>query len=208
MRIAALGGTGRTGVHLVTELVSRGHDLTVLVRDRQKAALLPGGVAVVVGDSRDADALAGLVADVDAVASTLGPVGKDTTLLRDTAGLLVTAMQQAGVDRYVGISVAGLVLPGDRRNGRDRVISWLLNRLGGEIAKDRIAEYQTWAASPLNWTLVRVPRLVDGVPAPVEYDQHRSGTRTSLARESLARFMADAVEDGRFPRAAPFLTNA
>lgn len=113
--------------------------------------------------------------------------------------MLTRAMAEMHVPRYVGISVAGLTLPGDRKRSRDEVISWLLNTFGGELANDKIAEHDIWQRSSLDWTLVRVPRLVDGPPSEVDHDAHVSGRRTSLSRGNLARFIADATRTGFTP---------
>lgn len=207
MKITVLGGTGRTGRLLVQELLDDGHDLTLLVRDPDKASAFRGRVALVHGDVRDASAIAEAIAGSDAVVSALGPVGRDDTLLRDTARMVTAAMADASVNRYVGVSVAGLVLPGDMRGRRDTMIAWLLNRLGGELAKDKIAEHAIWEASPAAWTLVRVPRLVDIPEGQVEANAHRSGRRTVLARANLARFLADAAASDDFSRAAPFVSD-
>lgn len=207
MNITVLGGTGRTGRLLVDDLLADGHRITMLVRDPAKAASVADRVTLIQGDIRDASAVARALAGADAVASALGPVGKDTTLLRDTAAILVEAMPAARIPRYVGISVAGLTLPGDRKRGRDVVISWLLNTLGGELAKDKIAEHDIWQRSGLDWTLVRVPRLIDGPPSAVDHDAHASGRRTTLRRSNLARFIADAVVSDDYPRGAPFVSD-
>lgn len=207
MKITVLGGTGRTGRLLVPDLLADGHEVTMLVRDPAKAEAFEGRAAIVAGDIRDAATVEQALAGADAVASSLGPVGKDTTLLRDTAAMLTTAMANARVPRYVGISVAGLTLPGDRKRSRDEVISWVLNTFGGELAKDKIAEHDIWQRSSLDWTLVRVPRLVDGPASEVDHDAHVSGRRTSLSRSNLARFIADAVRTGDYSRSAPFVSN-
>ncbi|WP_259614167.1 NAD(P)-dependent oxidoreductase [Microbacterium paraoxydans] len=207
MNIAVLGGTGRTGALLVEDLLQQGHELRMLVRDTGKAADIAGRVDLIEGDIRDADAVARTLDGTKAVASALGPVGKDTTLLRDGARVLTAAMAEAHISRYVGISVAGLTLPGDRKRPRDKVISWLLNRLGGELAKDKIAEYEVWERSGLDWTLVRVPRLVDGPRTEVDVDEQVSGRRTTLTRSNLARFIASATVDGGYQRSAPFVSD-
>lgn len=207
MKITVLGGTGRTGRLLVADLLADGHAVTMLVRDPGKAASVADRVHIVKGDIRDADAVARAVDGADAVASALGPVGKDTSLLRDSARVVAAAMKDAGVDRYVGISVAGLTLPRDEKRTRDRIISWLLNALGGELAKDKIAEHAAWQRSHADWTLVRVPRLVDGPVSAVDEHAHISGRRTTLTRASLARFIADTVQTGRYSRSAPFVSD-
>jgi uncharacterized protein YbjT (DUF2867 family) len=70
----------------------------------------------VAGTSRDEAALTELVTGVDAVVSALGPVNKDHTLHRDTAAALTPVMQQAGVSRFIGVSGAGIDVPGDQKS--------------------------------------------------------------------------------------------
>ena len=58
--------------------------------------------------------------------STLGPTGKsDTSLHQDTAAALIGAMKAAGVRRFVGISGAGIDVPGDAKAFPDKVLSLL-----------------------------------------------------------------------------------
>lgn len=206
MRVAVIGATGRTGRPLAEELLRRGHDVTVLVRDPVRLGDLADRVTVVTGDSRDAAALARLVAASDAVVSALGPTAKEPTLHQDTATALIKAMQEQGVRRFVGISGAGIDVPGDEKSPRDRVISGLIRRLGGAVVADKPAEYQLWAASELDWTLVRPPRLKDGeATGRVEHHAHRSPGATSIRRADLAAFLADTVEQNLYPQLAPFV---
>ncbi|CAA9336730.1 MAG: hypothetical protein AVDCRST_MAG07-2499 [uncultured Frankineae bacterium] len=203
MRIAVLGGTGATGRLLLQELVDRGHDVVALRRD---AGSGPPQVRWVTGDARDAGALRQLVAGSDAVVSALGPRRGDATLHRDMTPLLVTAMREAGVRRFVGVSGAGIDVPGDRKSRRDRVISALVRRLGGEAVRDKALEREAWVASGLDWTLVRAPRLVDG-PATgrLEHSADRSPRRTSLPRADLAAFLADLVAERGYLQQAPLV---
>ena len=209
MKIAVLGATGRTGRLLVPELLRRGHSVSVLVRDPDR---LPPeqGVGVVVGDSRDPSALAELIKGADVVVSALGPTAaKETTLQRDTAAAVIDAMRTAGVSRYVGVSAAGIDVPGDQKSRKDRIISWLAQHLSGPVAKDKAGEYELWAASDRDWTLLRVPRLVDRAPTgAVEHDAHRSTRSTTISREDVATFLADLAENGRYVRQAPLVANA
>ena len=115
-------------------------------------------------------------------------------------------MQAAGIRRFVGVSGAGIDVPGDRKSARDRLISALVRRFGGEAVRDKAVERELWAASDLDWTLVRPPRLVDG-PATgrLEHAAHRSPRRTSLPRADLAAFVADLVERSQYVRQAPLV---
>jgi putative NADH-flavin reductase len=208
MNIALLGATGRTGRLVLAELVRRGHAVSALVRDPDR---LPADVEarVVVGDSRDPAAVRALLEDADVVVSALGPTAKDATLHQDTAAVLIEAMRQAGISRFIGISGAGIDVPGDRKSRRDRAISWLVQRLGGAVPADKVAEHKLWAASDRDWTLVRPPRLNEERPTgALEHDAHRSARSTMLSRADLAVFLADLAENGSYLRQAPLVANA
>lgn len=209
MRVAVIGATGRTGRLLVGELLRRGHQATVLVRDPTHLGDLTAHVTVITGDSRDPDVLADLVDGADAVLSALGPTGKEPPLHRDTAGALVAVMTTAGVRRFIGISGAGIDVPGDQKTPRDKLISTLIRLLGGKTVADKPAEYRVWAASDLDWTLVRPPRLRDGEPTgQVEHDPHRSTRSTTMRRADLAVFLTDVLEQHLYPQQAPFTATA
>jgi putative NADH-flavin reductase len=207
MRIAVLGATGRAGQLLVAELLSRGHELTVLVRAPEKLGATQGAVRVVTGSSTDADALASLLEEAEAVVSALGPTSRDSTVMSDTARVLVPAMEQSGIRRFVGVSGTGMDVEGDLKGRKDRVISSMVRRVGGVMATDKAQEYRILAASDLEWTLARPPRLVDG-PATgrVVHDAHTPGRSSSIRRADLAVFLADVVEQGLYVRQSPFVS--
>jgi hypothetical protein len=118
-------------------------------------------------------------------------------------------MQAAGVRRFVGVSAAGIDVEGDRKRRRDQIISGLVMRFGGPSVHDKPAEYGVWAASDLDWTLVRPPVLRDGPPtARVEHHAHENPRRATMRRADLAMFLADEAEQPRYVRLAPFVASA
>jgi putative NADH-flavin reductase len=210
MKIAVIGGTGRTGMPLVEELLRRGHEVTVLARTPAKLGALADRVTVVTGTSTDAAALDQLLAaGVDAVVSTLGPSKGQADVCSRTAGPLIAAMHAHGVRRYVGVSGAGMDVPGDQKGGRDKAISFLIQKVGGAIAADKRREYELFADSDIDFSLARPPRLLDG-PATGRYvsDAHTPGRSSSIKRADLAAFLADTVEQGTYVRQAPFVSGA
>ncbi|HEX6887909.1 MAG TPA: NAD(P)H-binding protein, partial [Candidatus Nanopelagicales bacterium] len=118
-------------------------------------------------------------------------------------------MHAHGVRRYVGVSGAGMDVPGDQKGGRDKAISFLIQKVGGAIAVDKRREYQLFAESDIDFTLARPPRLLDG-PATGRYasDAHKPGRSNSIRRADLAAFLADVVEQGSYLRQAPFVSSA
>jgi putative NADH-flavin reductase len=208
LHVTVLGAAGRTGRLVVDELLRRGHAVRAVARDPH-AAGLPAQAEVVAGDVRDREVLARAVAGADAVVSALGPRGKDADLHRTLARLLVPVLREAGVERYVAVSGAGVDVEGDRKRPRDKVISKLMQTLGGAMVADKAGEVALWRASGLRWTLVRPPRLTDG-PATgrLEHDAHVSTRAIFVDRVDLAAFLADVVEQDLYAGRAPFVATA
>lgn len=209
MQVTVLGATGRTGRLVVEEALRRGYVVTAQVRDPAKLGELAARVRVVPGDVRDVAVLREAVQGADAVVSALGPVGKEPTLHRDLAPRLIAAMRAAGVRRFVGVSGAGVDAPGDRKSRRDRIVSRLIHLLGGDVVRDKEQEREIWAASGLDWTLVRAPRLGDG-PATgrIAHDAVRTQRSTKISRADLAAFLLDQAAGGGYVGAAPFVASA
>lgn len=209
MKIALIGATGRTGTLVLDELLRRDHTVTVLVRDPATLTTTHERLTVIPGDSRDPEALARLVDGADAVLSALGPTARDASLHTDTANALIAVMQRAGLTRFVGVSGAGIDVPGDEKSLSARLISKVIQTFGGAVVQDKPAEYAAYAASDLDWTLVRPPRLTNG-PATgrLEHHAHRSTTSTKITRADLATFLVTAAEQGLYIRQAPFVATA
>ncbi|MGL5910783.1 MAG: NAD(P)-dependent oxidoreductase, partial [Phycicoccus sp.] len=203
-----IGATGRTGRHVLDTAVARGHQLSLLVRDpaRLPESLAPS-VQVITGSATDRDAVGRLVKGAEAVVSALGPTAKEGDLHTRSAELLVDVLSRSGPTRFVGVTGAGIDVPGDRKSLRDKVISRAIQTFGGAVVADKPGEYRVFAASDLEWTLVRAPRLVDGVATgrTLEHDAHVSTRSTKLVRADLAAFLLDAVERGLYVRQAPFV---
>jgi putative NADH-flavin reductase len=205
MNVALLGATGRTGHLALAELRRRGHHVTGLVRDPNRLPDPDPTVRLVVGSSTDPIALAELLDGAEAVVSALGPTAREADLHSRTARLLVQAMPEARVTRFIGISGAGIDVPGDRKGTKDRVISAMVRTLGGAVARDKPAEYQVYAKSDLDWTLVRPPRLLD-TPATERIGHHpHTPGHWSIPRADLATFLADVLDHHLYPRQAPFV---
>lgn len=109
MKIALLGGTGYVGSKLLTEALSRGHQVTVLVRDPLKVALDEQVIALPM-DVHDTASLAAAIAGHAAVLSAYNPA-----LPRGLEGVrsIIAAVKLAGVPRLLAVGGAGSLLRPD-----------------------------------------------------------------------------------------------
>jgi putative NADH-flavin reductase len=113
MHIALYGATGQSGSRILTELLSRGHQVTAIARDPAKLAAQPG-LTVVQGDVSSAEAIASKIKGADAVVSAYAPPPDDTDQLFPATENLMVAVKQAGVPRLLIVGGAGSleVVPG------------------------------------------------------------------------------------------------
>ena len=110
--ILVTGGTGNLGTELVPLLISRGIPVRVLTRDPHRARQRLGAAPELAsGDARDSRALAEALKGVDAVVSAMtgfgpGAIGPKAV---DYEGnrKLISAAEQAGVNRFVLLSMHG-----------------------------------------------------------------------------------------------------
>ncbi len=99
MKIAHIGATGKVGSKILQELLQRGHTVTAIARQPEKAPQ-NAGVTPARGDITDPAALALVVKGHDAVISS-------APFLPGTSVLLVDAIRKSGVKRYIAVGGAG-----------------------------------------------------------------------------------------------------
>lgn len=99
MNIAVIGATGNAGSRIVDELLRRGHRVTGIARNPEKLAGRPG-VTPKKGDAFDRPSLVRLVEGHDAAVSAVH-------FLADDPALLIAAMKDAKVPRYLVVGGAG-----------------------------------------------------------------------------------------------------
>ena len=76
---------------------------------------------------------------------------------------IVNSMKKHGVRRIVSTTGAGVRQPEDQPKFMDRLIGVMLNLLAKEVVLDSAANVKVIQSSDLDWTIVRFPRLVNGV---------------------------------------------
>lgn len=100
MTILVTGATGRVGSQVVQQLIQRGANVRVLVRDPAKA-VFPPGVDVVKGDLLDLDALRAAFQGVDTLFLLNAVAGDEFT----QALVTLNVARESGVERVVYLSV-------------------------------------------------------------------------------------------------------
>lgn len=208
MILTIFGATGGTGRELVDQACSAGHDVTAVVRSPDGVAPRPH-LTVVTADIAVADQLVPAVAGRDAVLTAIGPRGRGpTTVQADTTTSIIAAMRAAGVRRLVCVSNSGMHTDGDGPLTRALVKPILRGALRHGFADMRRME-ELVAASGLDWTILRPPRLTNGRRTGTYRTEVNRNVRGGMqvSRADLADCVLRCLTDPSAIRAAVSVSN-
>ena len=107
--VLLIGATGFVGSAILQELVSRGHNVTALVRNPEKLQS-NANITAVKGDVANAESLTGLMKGKDAVISAYNPGWTNpniATLIEENYPKILLAAKQSGVKRLLIVGGAG-----------------------------------------------------------------------------------------------------
>ncbi len=214
--LLVLGGSGRTGVHVLAHAAARGHDVRALVRDPD-AVQAPTGVQLIAGTPVSIDDIRRAAQDADAVITVLNnsrasdnPWAKPISppsFMTDAARAVLTVMAQLGVRRYVAVSTQGVAEDWQRLNP---VMRGLINISNIKAGFDDHNGVDTLVrASSMDWTLVRPVALTDK-PGAGPLRAALPGTEKPgrvVNRGDLAAFLVDTVEQSTWIHQTPVVWN-
>lgn len=206
MRITVFGAAGSVGRSVVLEALSRGHEVTGVVRHSRRFAELPPGTHARVGDARYRDDVVAATEGQDvAIAATRPAHGQEHDLVVATAGLL-DGVAKTGV-RLLAVGGAGsLLVPGG--DGLTVVDTPEFPASWRPIADACDAQLDAYRAAPesVDWTYLSPPALLEPGKRTGRY---RLGTdhlvvgangESRISVDDLAAALLDEAEDPRHRR--------
>jgi putative NADH-flavin reductase len=203
MKVAVLGGSGRTGRLVIQQALDAGHVVRTLARTPEKLGLQHPRLEVLKGDAKDPAAVARLVEGAEAVISALGPTGKEA----DVCSNATRNVLAAGARRYVVVSGAGVDFPGDRKDVPGKIVSFIIRTVAPAMFQDKMKEVSLLQESHVPFVLVRPPRLVEGPAKGTTRVGLEKSPGASIRRADLAGFVLRCAQDATYDRKAPFVAN-
>lgn len=188
MNILVAGATGKTGRHLVEDLINQGHRPTALVRESSDTSDLPEGVDLRQGDLTDLQP--GVCDGMDVVifaAGSGGSTGADMTdkVDRDGAQKLVDLAGRAGVTRFVMLSSVGA----DQSDPKGDLAHYL---------KAKRAADEHLKASGLTYAILRPVALTNDARSEDVILGDAVDKSAKASRADVAHVLSEAVTTGRF----------
>jgi putative NADH-flavin reductase len=209
MKIIVFGANGRTGKLIVTQALAKGHAVTAYARTTEGLPQDPH-LRLIQGDVFDFGAVVDAIRGHRAVLSALGAnTRKKSDVLAQAVPHILEGMRQEYVNRLIVLGASG-VHPdwGKYQNALTVMALWVAKKT---VLKhpyiDQATQERLIAASDVDYTIVRAPRLMDG-PFTGKYrvlpDALPSGA-LRINRADVADFMLQQLTDPRFHRQGPYI---
>ncbi len=208
IKIGVIGAAGKSGKYILNLLLHKGLDCKILLRHPENFQIQNSKAEIVEGDVRHYDAVQKLLRDCNIVVSTLGQAKGETPVFSQAAANVIAAVDEFNISRYIVITGLSVNTPFDRKGPATKAATdWMYNNYPA-TTHDKQVEYEMMAASPINWTLIRLPLieqtecnnkiLVDLEDCPSD----------KISATSLAHFIVDQFFNDAYIGKAPFIANA
>jgi uncharacterized protein YbjT (DUF2867 family) len=190
--VLVAGATGRTGQHVVEQLLARGQPVRVLARDEARAREIFGDrVQVAIGDIRSPDGLAAAMTGVRYVVSTTGSTQRtdptntpEAVDYRGIRNLVDGALAAGGVQHFVLLTSMGITQ-----------LTHPLNRAGNNVLIWKGLGENAVRFSGIPYTIVRPGGLNDepGGQVGIRAGQGDSMAQNFIPREDVAAVCVNAI---------------
>lgn len=209
LKIALIGGTGKSGQYLVKQLIRKGFSFKILVRNSSKLTFQYPKMEIVEGNVADYEAIKTLLSDCQAVISTLGlgiPASEPTIFSQSTTHIL-QAMSEYHIKRYILTTGLNVDTSLDKKSPQTTMATeWMKANFPVSTANKQL-EYEILTKSPLDWTLIRLPIIeLTEENWEIKWDlEDCLGDKISAT--DLANFLISQLSDNQLIRKAPFVFN-
>lgn len=213
MKVVIFGATGLSGKVILKEALSKNHQVTILVRNANAVSIQNKNLTVVEGSVLDRNAVNAVLQNKDAVIQCLGVGGKGdgkpTTFVSDANKIIMDEMEKTNVKRLIAMSNIGA---GDSYTFtpwilRKVVIPYFMKWLQ-VIVDDKNRMEPMIMNSNLDWTIVRSAGMMDKpAKGKVTATLDGKGLKFTITLADLAKFMVDQLEDKKFIKQTPSVSN-
>ena len=204
MKIVVFGASGKTGILIVYQALNQGHTVTAFARQPSKVTIQHKNLRIIRGDMLEPDMVRSAVVGQDAVLCALGvDKNRPNTLLSDGTRNILSAMESAGVKRFICMSSAG-ILGNDSGFWFGKIIRPLFLK---HVFEDKQRQVKVIEGSHTEWVIIRPTGLTDA-PKTNTY-KINSGIPTSrtIPRADVADFMLKLLTDKKYDGTMPAISS-
>lgn len=206
-KIAVLGGGGRTGKYLITQLIEKGYSIKVLLRNPETFQIESPLIQIIQGDATDSKVVRSLIDGCQGVMSTIGQRQGEPLVAEQATKNVLDAMLHFGVTRYILVAGINIDTPFDNKGPETIVATEWMKANFPIIQEDRQKAYTLLVQSDMKWTLVRVPFI--------DFNSGTGDVTVSLDdclgnkidAGNIAAFLIKQLSEDTYFNKAPFICN-
>lgn len=206
--ITIFGASGRTGREIIELALNEGFHIRAVVRLGGKFAENRQNVEIFYCGLKNNKETEKAVIGTDCVVIVFGPNPPYTEVFcADCTKQIVESMQKENVKRLVCQTGAMIGSYRENRSFFFEKFSQMFRKNYSESYRDRLEQEEIIKKSPLDWTIIKPPRLTNG---PLNSNlaagpDMRVGLLSSVSRKSLARFIIKEIISPRYIRKTVFV---
>lgn len=206
MKITVIGATGNIGRRIVREALSRGHEVTAVVRTPERLKELPAAAIVRIGNASNIDDIVQLSSGQDLVINATRSVTSNIQEVVTVTKTIMAGLAQTGARLIIVGGAASLTVPG--ANGKTVIDSpqFLASSLR-RIGEASVSQYEACLPeSRVNWSYLSPPAELRPGKRTGKYRLGRDELvvdkqgKSTISIEDLAVVVLDEAETPRHHR--------
>ena len=206
IKVAVLGGGGRTGNYLVNQLLKQGFSIKLLLRNPENFLIQSSQIEIIKGDALDFNSIKLLLKDCQAVLSTIGQRKDEPLVASSATSIILKVMEEYEINRYVLLAGLNIDTPFDKKSTKTQIATDWMKTNFPLIQKDRQKAYDFLFSSNLNWTQVRVPFIEftdDNRKISINLEDSLGD---KISANDIAKFMVTEMLESKYTRKSPFIS--
>lgn len=210
IKIAVIGGTGKSGKYLVKQLINRSFQIKILLRNSDNFQINSPLVEVVNGDVANYSSVNILLKGCQAVISTLGlgvPASEPTIFSQATTNV-IQAMNEYNVRRYIVTTGLNVDTPFDNKSSKTSFATgWMRNKYPISTSNKQSEFDILTNSNNIDWTLVRLPLIEQTDESGQINVSLEDCLGDKISATDLANFLIEQLFTDTFVRKSPFIAS-
>ncbi|PEU16674.1 MULTISPECIES: SDR family oxidoreductase [unclassified Bacillus (in: firmicutes)] len=206
-KIAIIGANGKAGKYLVNQALQEGYFVRVLTRNPEKFKQSHEHLDVIKGDARDVSAIRQLLQGCNGVINAVGQPKKEAYIFSTVTNHILEIMEEYKIKRYILVSGGSLDVQGEQKSLLNRIGAMLFRLFLSDMMKDKFKELHLIQNSNVNWTIVRLPFVVEGEGSSKVKESLVDLPGIKIQNGDIAPFIIKQMNDDTYNRKCPFISN-
>ncbi|MBY7120557.1 SDR family oxidoreductase [Bacillus sp. 16GRE42] len=206
-KIAILGANGKAGKFLVNEALEKGYQVKILTRNSNNMTITNENLETIIGDARDFSSIRELLQGCQAVINAVGQPKNESYIFSTVTKHILEAMKEFEIKRYILISGGSLDVTEDQKGIVNKIGATLFKAFLSKMMQDKYKELQTIQGSDVDWTMVRLPFVMEGKSIGNIKESLVDMPGIKIQNSDIAPFVIKQINSERYVGKCPFISN-